>query len=107
MSPNLHIAMHEIVANQIWDGEPPETWQTVQRLLEAGYDRHEVLHMLASIVSGDVYRALTEGQAHDPNATLAALAELPDSWERQRANIPAERHLNRAERRAAQRRARH
>lgn len=107
MSPNLHIAMHEIVANQIWDDEPPETWQTAQRLLEAGYDRHEVLHMLASVVSNDVYRVLAEGQPHDPERTLAGLAELPESWARQRADIPAERHLNRAERRAAQRRHRH
>jgi hypothetical protein len=107
MSPNMHISMHEIVANQIWDDQPPETWQTAQRLLEAGYDRHEVLHMLASVVSGDVYRTVIKGQPHDPDVTRAALADLPESWERQRANIPAERHLNRAERRAAHRRARH
>jgi hypothetical protein len=107
ISPRLHITMHEIVANQIWDDDPPETWQTAQRLLEGGYDRHEVLHMLASVVSDDVYRTLKEGQPHDPDKTRAALAALPESWEQQRAGIPAERHLNRAERRAAQRRHHH
>jgi hypothetical protein len=106
MSPNLHIAMHEIVANQIWDDQPPETWQTAQRLLEAGYERHEMLHMLASVVADDVYGILREGQLHDSDKTRAALADLPESWERQRANTP-ERHMNRAERRAAQRRHRH
>jgi hypothetical protein len=107
MSPRLHITMHEVVANQIWDDDPPETWQTAQRLLEAGYDRHEVLHMLASVISGDVYGMLKEGRPHDPDKTRAALDALPESWEQQRAAIPAERHLNRAERRAAQRRHRH
>ncbi len=28
MSPRLHIAMHEIVANQLWDDDPPEAWET-------------------------------------------------------------------------------
>ena len=36
VSPNLHIAMHEIVANQLWADEPPEVWQTAQRLTAAG-----------------------------------------------------------------------
>lgn len=107
MSPSLHITLHEIVANQIWDDQPPETWQTAARLLEVGYDRHEVLHMLASVVAEDVHRVLTDGRPHDLDRTRAALAELPGSWERERANIPVERHANRAERRAAQRRRHH
>src|SRR5487761_1014760 len=55
VSPNLHIAMHEVVANQLWADEPPEVWQTAQRLTAAGYDRHEVLHMLGSVVAGEVW----------------------------------------------------
>lgn len=43
MKPRLHIAMHEIVANQLWDDDPPEVWVTTRRLTDAGYDRHEVL----------------------------------------------------------------
>jgi hypothetical protein len=106
-SPVLHISMHEIVANQLWDDEPPEAWETAQRLLAAGYDRHEVLHMLGSVASAGVYAALVEGRPHDPDAMRAALAALPESWEQARANIPEQRHTNRAERRAAQRKRRH
>ena len=65
--------------------------------------RHEVLHMLASVVADDVYGILRERRVHDSDKTRAALADLPESWERQRANTP-ERHMNRTERRAAQRR---
>lgn len=107
MNPSLHIAMHEIVANQLWDDAPPEMWQTARRLLDAGYERHEVLHMLASVVSGDVYRSLHDGVAADPERTRAALAALPASWERERTDIGTERHLNRAERRAAAKRRHH
>jgi hypothetical protein len=82
-------------------------WETAQRLLGAGYERHEVLHMLASVVSADVFSALQDNQPHDPARTRAALTALPESWEQQRDDIPAERHANRAERRAAQRKHHH
>ena len=107
VNPALHIAMHEIVANQLLADEPPEMWQTATRLTDAGYERHEVLHMLASVVSDDVYAALHDNQPHNPARTRAALAALPESWELQRAEIPVERHANRAERRAAERKHRH
>ena len=62
-NPKLHVTMHEIVANQLWDGEPPETWEAAQRLLAQGYSRHEVLHMLAEVASGLVWKALHEQPA--------------------------------------------
>ncbi len=107
MSPILHITMHEIVANQLWDDEPPEVWQTAQRLTAAGYDRHEVLHMLASVVSADVYEAMAHDAPPDLERTRAALAALPEPWEQARAELPAQRHAKRSERRAAARGKKH
>ena len=107
MNPALHLAMHEIVANQLWADDPPEVWETATRLLSSGYERHEVLHMLASVVSDDVYQVLHGQQSPDPDETRAALAALPDSWEHQRDELPAQQHANRAERRAAARAQRH
>ena len=37
--------MHQIVANQLLADDPPETWQTVQRLDGLGYDWHTIMHM--------------------------------------------------------------
>jgi hypothetical protein len=104
MNPRLHIALHEIVAERLWADEPPETWATAQRLSALGYDRHEVLHMLMSVLSDDLHQAMqAPGSApQDPEAARAALAALPGSWEAQRKRPPT----NRAERRAQQR-ARH
>lgn len=62
MQPRLHIAVHEVVANRLWADDPPELWQTAKRLSAAGYDRHEVLHMLAPCPrpsSGTRYAART------------------------------------------------
>jgi hypothetical protein len=103
MSPRLHIAMHEIVANQLWDDDPPETWATAQRLLAAGYDRHEVLHMLASVVSDEVHEVMTEKRPADPARMRAALDALPESWEAMREDAPPP-PANRAERRATRHR---
>ena len=80
MNPRLHIAMHEIVANQLWDDDPPETWQTAQRLLAEGYERHEVLHMLASVVSTEVWGMLAGGAQADRTRYVAALDKLPASY---------------------------
>jgi hydroxypyruvate isomerase len=106
MNPRLHLLMHEVVANQLWDDDPPEVWQTAQRLRDAGYERHEILHMLASVTSNAVYETLHDNRPADPAAVRQGLAALPESWEQQRADIPGQRHANRAERRAAQRRHR-
>jgi hypothetical protein len=84
VNPRLHVAMHEIVANQLWDGEPPETWDAAQRLLAQGHARHEVLHMLAEVASRLVWQALKEppaGLGVDLNvelrAAMAALGQAP------------------------------
>lgn len=84
VNPQMHITLHEVVANQLWDDTPPEAWRTAQRLLRMGYDRHEVLHMLARAVSVQLWRVLREHQPNDPERYDAALRQLPESWEAER-----------------------
>jgi hypothetical protein len=68
VNPRLHLAMHQVVANQLLGGDPPETWQTVQRLAGLGYDWHNIMHMIASQVTEDIYWALKEHRQPDPAA---------------------------------------
>lgn len=81
VNPRLHITIHEIVAEQLWENDPPEAWQTVRRLLEAGYERHEIFHMLGSALVPQFWRTLREGKPADRDDYLRALAALPGSWE--------------------------
>lgn len=81
MNPALHISMHEMVANQILELEPPETWATAKRLVGLGYERHEVLHMLARPVTKQVWQMMQDRRHFDRDAFVAELAELPESWE--------------------------
>jgi hypothetical protein len=106
INPVLHITMHEIVANQLLADDPPEMWETAERLLAAGYERHEVLHMLASVVSGEVFDALRNQKPREIGRIRAALAELPGSWEMARGPMAEKPPENRSARRAAARKGR-
>ncbi len=85
VSIRLHLQMHQVLATQLVDDEPPEVFQTARRLLAAGYERHEMLHMLAAPVSNQIYAMLSDGEPYDRARHIAELKAMPDSWERQRA----------------------
>jgi hypothetical protein len=79
-SPRLHITMHQVVANQLIADDPPETWQTVQRLAGLGYDWHNIMHMIAAVMTEDVHRALTGKQPFDRADYARRLSQLPGDW---------------------------
>jgi hypothetical protein len=60
--------------------DPPETWQTVQRLAGLGYDWHNIMHMIASLVTEDIHRALNEHRKPDPAGYARRLNGLPGDW---------------------------
>jgi hypothetical protein len=72
MSPRLHVSMHEIVTNQLWADDPPEVWATAQRLAALGYERHVILHMIASLVSHDLWEPCIAGRPSTPPPTPGA-----------------------------------
>jgi hypothetical protein len=80
MNPRLHITFHVVIANQLLSDDPPETWQTAQRLAGLGYDWHNVMHLIMGPVSESVYRTLAERQPFDRDDYLRRLAELPGDW---------------------------
>jgi Domain of unknown function (DUF1841) len=80
VNPRLHVAMHQVVANQLLADDPPETWQTVQRLAGRGYDWHNIMHMIASLVTEDVYGVLKENRKPDPATYARRLNGLPGDW---------------------------
>jgi hypothetical protein len=80
VNPRLHVTMHLVVANQLLADDPPETWQTVQRLAGLGYDWHNVMHLIMGPVTEAVYHTLAEKQPFDRADYLRRLAELPGDW---------------------------
>jgi hypothetical protein len=82
VNPRLHLVMHEVVAEQLWQDDPPEAWATALRLPRAGFDHHEILHMLAAAFAEQLWEVLHEGRAVDRDAYAAALEALPGDWGR-------------------------
>jgi hypothetical protein len=80
INPRLHIAMHQIVANRLLADDPPETWPTVQRLARLGYDWHNIMHMIAAVISDDLHAAMTERRQFDAADHARRLQELPGDW---------------------------
>jgi hypothetical protein len=80
VNPRLHIALHQIVANQLLADDPSETWRTVQRLAGLGYDWHNVMHMIAAPVSDYIYQGTTQQRPFDPGDYARRLAGLPGDW---------------------------
>lgn len=63
-----HLDRHLVLADRLWQGDPPELWEAAQRLLDRGEDRHAVLHTLMYVIRD------ADG---DPRRLEAALGELP------------------------------
>jgi len=84
MNPHLHLTIHEVVANQVWEGDPPEVTETARRLDRSGYDRHEVFHMIGSVMSEEMWLVMRHHQQADLGQIKRKLAALPGSWESQR-----------------------
>jgi Domain of unknown function (DUF1841) len=80
VNPRLHVTMHVVVANQLLADDPPETWQTVQRLAGLGYDWHNIMHMISALVAEDFHRAMTEKRAFDREDYARRLKALPGDW---------------------------
>lgn len=106
----LHLAMHQIVGNQLWHDDPQQMWQTAQRLTGLGYSRHDTLHMLMTVVGEDVRAVLNGEPGSDPDQIQQASDALPGSWhaleerDGQDDSIAETPPLNRQQRRAAKRR---
>ncbi len=115
VNPSLHLAIHQVVTNQFHLNDPPEMWETAKRLIAAGYERHEIFHMLASVVCNGLHETLAHQRAYDIERVRKELKELPASWEAEReASSAGSSHIdeqgtphNRAQRRAAARRTHH
>ena len=80
----LHATFHVIVENQVALGvETPA--KTLERLMNAGVDRHEAIHAVASVLSEHINDVLSGSSLpSDPNVPYhAALEKLTvESWRR-------------------------
>jgi hypothetical protein len=70
--------MFDIVETQIQENEPPETKQTLNRLLKEGYSREEAMELIAIVVASEIYDVMKHQQPFNRNRFVKRLEDLPD-----------------------------
>jgi hypothetical protein len=54
-TPRLKAAILQVVDNQIRANDPPETKQTLDRLLSEGHSKEEAKRLIGCIVSSEIF----------------------------------------------------
>ncbi len=75
-------AIVEVVENQLAENNPPETKQTLDRLMNIGESRENAIRYIACALSVEIYGALKNNEPYNNERyinNLKALPELP--WE--------------------------
>jgi hypothetical protein len=75
-NPHLKAAILEVVENQIREGDPPETRQTLERLVATGYSRKQAIEMIGSAVVEEIWAILHDHKPFDRARFTALLEQL-------------------------------
>ena len=76
-NPRLKKLILEIVDKQLKENDPPETTQTLERLMKEGYTAKQAKEFIACIVSTEIYYVLKNKEVFNPKRFIEALNNLP------------------------------
>ena len=72
----------EIINNQIRDNNPPETKQTLDRLISEGISEKEAKDLIGCVVISEIFDVLRNKEDFNEERYIAALNKLPEQpWE--------------------------
>ena len=71
-------AIFETVDNQLRDGYPPETRQTLERLMAEGHSRQEARRLIGLVVASEIFAVFKEQRPFDEPRFVASLRRLPE-----------------------------
>jgi hypothetical protein len=99
VNPFLHVTIHATVENQIANGDPPQTAETLEAMIQAGYDRHEAIHAIGSLIAEQIFEIMAHDQPFDLESYVEALRELAQakpsrSRRRRRSRRPRRKHIH-------------
>ena len=66
----------DTVLNQLETGDPPETKQTLDRLMAEGYSRQHALQAIAAALRAEMNRTMSEATPFDNDKYAALLAKI-------------------------------
>jgi hypothetical protein len=72
----------EIIDNQIRDNNPPETKQTLDRLISENFSEEEAKNMIGCVVISEIFDVLKNKEEYNEQRYITALNKLPEQpWE--------------------------
>lgn len=76
-NPEFQAAIFAVIDKQLAQNNPPETRQTLERLVGMGHTREGARQLIATAVASEIFAVMQAGQPYDAARFLAALARLP------------------------------
>lgn len=76
-NPHLQASIFEVVDNQMAAGDPPETKETFERLLEEGYSKVDAKKLIGQAVCVEIYCIGKYKEAFKRERYLKNLRNLP------------------------------
>ena len=76
--PVLHAAVMEMVNRQIAERDPPETRETIERLLAEGYSPEHARRMIGLVLSRELMYSMLRGTPFDVRSFVETLRRLPE-----------------------------
>ncbi|MCF6251208.1 MAG: hypothetical protein L3J75_08070 [Methylococcaceae bacterium] len=70
-------AIVEVVENQLTDNNPPETKQTLERLMKSGESRENAIRYIASVLSIEIFGVLKHQKSYNNERYIKNLKALP------------------------------
>ena len=74
--PGLNSAVNEVLDNQLNDGDPPETKQTLDRLIASGHDEQAARKLIADVLFLEIRAVMDSGEPYDNDRYTSALSQL-------------------------------
>jgi hypothetical protein len=76
--PVLHAAVLEMVNRQLAEGDPPETRETLERLLAEGYAPEHARRMIGFLLIRELTRSMLRQTSFDVRSFIENLRRLPE-----------------------------
>lgn len=81
-SEEARAAIMKAVETQLADGDPPETAETLERLLAEGHSRDDAVRLIACVLADEMFRIMQQEQEYDRDRYVGLLQRLPRvPWE--------------------------
>ena len=74
----LDSAVNEVLDNQLKDGDPPETKQTLDRLIASGHDAQTARKLITDVLLLEIRAVMATGEPYNNARYTSELSNLPD-----------------------------